>query len=108
MLAKLLKYIETDGHVLEHVFDFIYLGSTKTFNGDCKADIARRIGLAKSKMILTINSSVILSHISLINSIRSQSKIHNVKLNKITCTQTIESGTKFEQTATSGYTCTKF
>ena len=45
------KDIEIDGQVLERVFDFIYLGSTKTSNGDCKTDVARRIGMAKSKML---------------------------------------------------------
>ena len=43
--------IEIDGQILERVYDFIYLGSTKSFNGDCKPDVARRIGIAKSKMI---------------------------------------------------------
>ena len=43
--------IEIDGQVLERVDDFVYLGSTKTFNGDCKIDVARRIGMAKSKMV---------------------------------------------------------
>ena len=45
------KDIEIDGQILERVYDFIYLGSTKTFNGDCKADVARRIGIAKGKML---------------------------------------------------------
>ena len=45
------KDIEIDGQVLERVFDFIYLGSTKTSIGDCKTDVARRIGMAKSKML---------------------------------------------------------
>ena len=43
--------IEIDGQVLERVFDFIYLGSSKKFNGDCKTDVARRIGMAKTKMV---------------------------------------------------------
>ena len=45
------KDIEIDGVILERVNDFIYLGSTKTSNGDCKPDILRRIGMAKSKMV---------------------------------------------------------
>ena len=45
------KDVEIDGVVLERVDDFIYLGSTKTSNGDCKPDILRRIGMAKSKMV---------------------------------------------------------
>ena len=47
----MIKDVEIDGVVLERVDDFIYLGSTKTSNGDCKPDILRRIGMAKSKMI---------------------------------------------------------
>lgn len=43
--------IECDGHFLERVSDFIYLGSNKTSNGDCKADVARRIVMAKIKMV---------------------------------------------------------
>ena len=43
--------IEIDGQVLERVSNFIYLGSLKTSNGHCGADVARRIGMAKSKMI---------------------------------------------------------
>ena len=43
--------IEIDGQILERVFDFIYLGSTKTHNGDCKNDVVRRIAMAKSKMV---------------------------------------------------------
>ena len=43
--------IEIDGHVLERVSDFIYLCSNKTSNGDCKADVARRIGMAKTKRV---------------------------------------------------------
>ena len=41
--------IEVDGEVLERVSDFIYLGLTKTYNGDCKADVAKRIGMNKPK-----------------------------------------------------------
>ena len=37
--------------ILERVNHLIYLGSTKTSNGDCKPDILRRIGMAKSKMV---------------------------------------------------------
>ena len=43
--------IEVDGEILERVNEFIYLGSTKTENGDCKPDIVRRIAMGKSKMI---------------------------------------------------------
>ena len=45
------KDIEIDGVILERVNDFIYLGSIKTRNGDCKPDILRRIGMAKSKTV---------------------------------------------------------
>ena len=45
------KDIEVDGEILERVHDFIYLGSTKTENGDCKPDIVRRIAMGKSKMV---------------------------------------------------------
>ena len=45
------KDIEVDGEILERVNDFIYLGSTKTENGDCKPDIVRRIAMGKSKMV---------------------------------------------------------
>ena len=45
------KDITVDGETLERVDDFIYLGSTKTCNGDCKADIVRRIAMGKSKMV---------------------------------------------------------
>ena len=45
------KDVEIDRVILERVNDFIYLGSTKTSNGDCKPDILRRIGMAKSKMV---------------------------------------------------------
>ena len=45
------KDIEIDGVILERVNDFIYLGSTKTSNGDCEPDILCRIGMAKSKMV---------------------------------------------------------
>ena len=45
------KDIEVDGEILERVNDFIYLGSTKTQNGDCKPDIVRGIAMGKSKMI---------------------------------------------------------
>ena len=34
--------VEIDRGILERVNDFIYLGSTKTSNGDCKPDILRR------------------------------------------------------------------
>ena len=43
--------IEIDGETLEKVLEFIYLGSCKTTDGDCKADIMRRIARAKSKMV---------------------------------------------------------
>ena len=44
------KDIEVDGEILERVNDFIYLGSTKTQNGDCKPDIVKQIAMGKSKM----------------------------------------------------------
>ena len=47
----LYKDIIVDGETLERVNEFIYLGSTKTSNGDCKADIVRRIAMGKSKMV---------------------------------------------------------
>ena len=43
--------VSIDGVILERVDDFIYLGSCKTKNGDCKIDIDRRIGMSKSRMI---------------------------------------------------------
>ena len=43
--------IMIDGEILGRVDDFIYLGSLKASNGDCKPDVLRRIALAKSKMI---------------------------------------------------------
>ena len=43
--------VSIDGVILERVDDFIYLGSCKTKNGDCKIDVDRRIGMAKSRMI---------------------------------------------------------
>ena len=43
--------IVIDGETLERVDEFIYLGSTKTSNGDCKPDIVRRIAMGKSKMV---------------------------------------------------------
>ena len=43
--------ISIDGETLEKVLEFIYLGSCKTVDGDCKVDINRRIARAKSKMI---------------------------------------------------------
>ena len=45
------KDVIIDGVTLERVDDFIYLGSTKTSNGDCKPDIVRRIAMGKSKMV---------------------------------------------------------
>ena len=39
--------ISIDGEILEKVLDFVYLGSCKTSEGDCKADITRRIARAK-------------------------------------------------------------
>ena len=45
------KDVVIDGETLERVQNFIYLGSTKTTNGDCKPDILKRIGMAKRKMI---------------------------------------------------------
>ena len=43
--------VEIDGETLEKVLEFIYLGSCKTTDGDCKADIMRRIARAKAKMV---------------------------------------------------------
>ena len=45
------KDVVIDGEILERVQNFIYLGSTKTTNGngDCKPDILKRIGMAKRK-----------------------------------------------------------
>ena len=40
-----------DDVILERVYDFIYLGSCKTSNGECKTDVERRIAQAKSKMV---------------------------------------------------------
>ena len=39
--------ITIDGEILEKVLEFIYLGSCKTSDGDCKVDIMRRIARAK-------------------------------------------------------------
>ena len=38
--------ISIDGETLEKVLEFIYLGSCKTVDGDCKVDINRRIARA--------------------------------------------------------------
>ena len=43
--------IEIDGETLEKLLEFIYLGSCKTADGDCRSDIMRRIARAKAKMI---------------------------------------------------------
>ena len=43
------KDVVIDGETLERVQNFIYLGSTKTSNGDCKPAILKRIGMAKKK-----------------------------------------------------------
>ena len=43
--------VEIDGETLEKVLEFIYLGSCKTTDSDCKADIMRRIARAKAKMV---------------------------------------------------------
>ena len=43
--------VTIDGETLEKVLDFVYLGSCKTSEGDCKVDIMRRIARAKSKMV---------------------------------------------------------
>ena len=43
--------IAIDGEILEKVLDFVYLGSCKTSDGDCKEDISRRIARAKAKMV---------------------------------------------------------
>ena len=43
--------IDIDGETLERVLEFVYLGSCKTSDGDCKEDLNRRIARAKSKMI---------------------------------------------------------
>ena len=43
--------IDIDGETLEKVLEFVYLGSCKTADGDCKPDIMRRIARAKAKMI---------------------------------------------------------
>ena len=43
--------IAIDGEILEKVLDFVYLGSCKTSDGDCKEDISRRIARAKAKML---------------------------------------------------------
>ena len=43
--------IDIDGETLEKVLEFIYLGSCKTSDGDCKPDIMRRIARAKAKMV---------------------------------------------------------
>ena len=43
--------ISIDGEILEKVLDFVYLGSCKTSDGDCKEDISRRIARAKGRMI---------------------------------------------------------
>lgn len=43
--------IEIDGETLEKVLEFIYLGSCKTADGDCRSDIMRRIARAKAKTI---------------------------------------------------------
>ena len=43
--------IDIDGETLEKVLEFVYLGSCKTSDGDCKEDLNRRIARAKSKMI---------------------------------------------------------
>ena len=43
--------ITIDGETLEKVLEFVYLGSCKTADGDCKIDVNRRIARAKSKMI---------------------------------------------------------
>ena len=47
------QYIDIviDGEVLERVSDFIYLGSSKSVDGNCSHDIKRRIAQAKTKMI---------------------------------------------------------
>ena len=45
------KDIVVDGKTLGRVKDFIYLGSSKASNGDCKADVLRRIAQAKTKMV---------------------------------------------------------
>ena len=43
--------IAIDGEILEKALDFVYLGSCKTSDGDCKEDISRRIARAKAKMV---------------------------------------------------------
>ena len=43
--------IVIDGETLGRVEDFIYLGSSKSSNGDCKPDVLRRIAQAKTKMV---------------------------------------------------------
>ena len=43
--------IDIDGETLEKVLEFIYLGSCKTSDGDCRPDIMRRIARAKAKMV---------------------------------------------------------
>ena len=45
------KDIVIDGKTLGRVEDFIYLVSSKASNGDCKADVLRRIAQAKTKMV---------------------------------------------------------
>ena len=47
--------IEIDGETLERVLEFIYLGSCKITDEDCKQDIDRRSARAKSKMIYLQN-----------------------------------------------------
>ena len=41
------KDVVIDSETLERVQNFVYLGSTKTSNGDCEPDILKRIGMAK-------------------------------------------------------------
>ena len=36
---------------MERAHNFIYLGPTKTTNGDCKPDILKRIGMVKENDI---------------------------------------------------------
>ncbi|XP_072039568.1 uncharacterized protein [Amphiura filiformis] len=43
--------IKIDGEKVEHVNYFKYLGSVKTSNANCTADIKARIGMAKGRMI---------------------------------------------------------
>ena len=43
--------ISIEGTNLEKVKDFKYLGSIKSENGNCKADVKSRIGMAKQKML---------------------------------------------------------